>query len=82
MPEILILTRELSLREHRDLRYQLNSETGEHFYEMFITFHVFCDKFYIHWQSAVRIYGINKYDDDDDDDDDIDLTDVGPFNRL
>jgi hypothetical protein len=26
--------------------------------------------FYIHWQLAVRIYGINKYDDDDDDDDD------------
>jgi hypothetical protein len=24
--------------------------------------------FYIHWQLAVRIYGINKYDDDDDDD--------------
>jgi hypothetical protein len=23
--------------------------------------------FYIHWQLAVRIYGINKYDDDDDD---------------
>jgi hypothetical protein len=27
--------------------------------------------FYIHWQLAVRIYGINKYDDDDDDDDDV-----------
>jgi hypothetical protein len=24
--------------------------------------------FYIHWQLAVRIYGINKYDDDDDED--------------
>jgi hypothetical protein len=23
--------------------------------------------FYIHWQLAVRIYGINKYDADDDD---------------
>jgi hypothetical protein len=23
--------------------------------------------FYIHWQLAVRIYGINKYDNDDDD---------------
>jgi hypothetical protein len=28
---------------------------------------LFSDMFYIHWQLAVRIYGINEYDDDDDD---------------
>jgi hypothetical protein len=29
-----------------------------------LRFMLFCDIIYIHWQLAVRIYGINKYDDD------------------
>jgi hypothetical protein len=40
-----------------------------------LRFILFCDMFYIHWQLAERIYGINKYDDDDDDT----LTWINPF---